>query len=100
VVWRYELNLVKQHAEAAPAERRMPAAALLSFLLIGFVAGYLGFWGVPSQLDSAVPYETTVFGPTLFMFIFWIFINVHHYFIDNVIWRGENPDTRRYLFGR
>ena len=22
------------------------------------------------------------------------FVNIHHYFMDNVIWRRENPDTR------
>jgi hypothetical protein len=32
--------------------------------------------------------------------MFWIFINVHHYFLDNVMWRRENPDTGKYLFGR
>jgi len=28
-----------------------------------------------------------------------VFVNVHHYFTDNVIWRSQNPETRRYLFG-
>ena len=27
-----------------------------------------------------------------------LFINVHHYFLDSVMWRRENPDTRRFLF--
>jgi hypothetical protein len=35
----------------------------------------------------------------MFLFVFWICINVHHYFLDNVMWRRENPDTRKYLFG-
>ena len=34
----------------------------------------------------------------MFLFVFWIFINVHHYFLDNVMWRRENPDTKKYLF--
>lgn len=34
----------------------------------------------------------------MFLFVFWIFINVHHYFLDNVIWRAENPETRQHLF--
>ena len=29
----------------------------------------------------------------------WTFINLHHYFIDSVTWRRENPETRRHLFG-
>jgi len=31
--------------------------------------------------------------------VFWTFINVHHYVIDNVIWRADNPETRAHLFG-
>jgi hypothetical protein len=64
------------------------------------VLGYLGFWGLPEQPQKLLPYDTQALGPTLFVFLSWIFINIHHYFIDNVIWRGENPDTRRHLFGR
>jgi len=30
--------------------------------------------------------------------MFWVFINIHHYFIDNVIWRRENTDVSKYLF--
>ena len=35
------------------------------------------------------------------MFFFFtaamLFINVHHYFIDNVLWRFKNPEVRAYL---
>ena len=26
-----------------------------------------------------------------------LFINVHHYFFDNVLWRFKNPEVRAYL---
>ncbi|MDH3739860.1 MAG: hypothetical protein OER92_11750, partial [Alphaproteobacteria bacterium] len=58
----------------------------------------IGFWVVPILLQVLVSYDTEIFGSTMFMFIFFIFINVHHYFLDNVMWRRENPDMRRYLF--
>lgn len=32
------------------------------------------------------------------LFAAWVFVNVHHYFIDSVIWRSDNPDARRHLF--
>ena len=101
VVWRYEANAA-QAPQADGAASGFSGASLRfsSFIVIGFVLGYLGFWGLPEQLNNLVPYHKEVLGPSLFLFLFWIFINVHHYFIDNVIWRGENPDTRRYLFGR
>ena len=47
-----------------------------------------------------MPYDHQAFNGTLFLFMFWIFINVHHYFLDNVMWRRENPETGKYLFGR
>ena len=24
----------------------------------------------------------------------FLFVNIHHYFMDHVVWRRENPDTR------
>lgn len=26
-----------------------------------------------------------------------MFINIHHYFIDSVIWRNGNPEVRQFL---
>ena len=68
------------------------------FVLLGAVLGALGFWAIPIFLQVVVTYDTDILGTGMFMFIFFIFINVHHYFLDNVIWRRENPDMRRYLF--
>ena len=39
-----------------------------------------------------------VLGSSLFFFIVLIFINVHHYFLDNVMWRRGNPEVAKYLF--
>ena len=33
-------------------------------------------------------------GPTPFFAAIYAFVNVHHYFMDWVIWRRENPETR------
>ena len=33
-------------------------------------------------------------GPTPFIAAFFVFLNVHHYFMDFVVWRRENPNTR------
>jgi hypothetical protein len=107
VVWRYELNYERSRegGDAAPTvpflEKifgRRSYEGLALFFATGLLLGYLGFWGVPQLLDKVVPYDKTAFGGTMFLFVFWICINVHHYFLDNVMWRRENPDTRRYLF--
>ncbi len=109
VVWRFKSNAVRGEPSAAevPTARplglrlpRMGIVRLANFGLLGIVLGFVGFWGLPGFLDSTVAYERALFGPMLFIFVFWVFINVHHYFLGSVMWRGENPDVRRHLFTR
>ena len=107
VVWRYELGYEKDRANAErPLFSFLPKSLqgkkyqlnLALFIALGVILGAIGFWVVPILLQVLVSYDTEIFGSTMFMFIFFIFINVHHYFLDNVMWRRENPDMRRYLF--
>jgi hypothetical protein len=66
---------------------------------------WLAFHGVPEFLDENFVATTAKNGPdpnvstvtlglTPFVAAFSTFINIHHYFMDHVIWRRENPDTR------
>ena len=106
VVWRYQVNLETETLRArplpdrlrnAPAWARTTLARFVRFVLIGAIVGGVGFWIAPLFLDSVVGYDRAVFGTTLFLFVGWTFINIHHYFIDSVIWRRENAATRHYL---
>ncbi|WP_374332947.1 hypothetical protein [Aestuariivirga sp.] len=108
VVWRFELNVGRSevahaHTGSTSVLARLLgselAAHLVLFAVGGLSLGFIGFWGLPMLLNTYMPYDQALFGGALFVFVFWIFINVHHYFIDNVMWRRENPDTRRFLFG-
>ena len=63
--------------------------------------GWLLFHAGPELLDAARfsahrrAHETLGdLGPTPYFAAFFVFVNVHHYFMDNVIWRRENPDMR------
>ena len=63
--------------------------------------GWVLFHGAPELLDGAfagrggkVSALQRALGPTPFLAAFFAFINVHHYFMDHVIWRRENPATR------
>ena len=78
---------------------RSAPAGLARFLLVGGILGFAGFWFAPVIVDTFSGYDQAIFGATLFLFIGWTFINIHHYFIDNVLWRRDNPEARRYLFG-
>lgn len=107
VVWRFQLNRERARAPQGDtshidsARRFVPSAVVMRFarfLVLGMVLGFVGFWGAPLILDEFVTYDEAAFGNYMFLFCFTIFINVHHYFLDNVMWRGENPDTRQFLF--
>ena len=54
--------------------------------------------GAPLLLEALVTCNKEVLGSALFIFTFWIFINIHHYFLDNVMWRRGNTDVSKHLF--
>ena len=107
VVWRYQLNVeagklreqlvADGRGKLKPAWYRTAVAGLARFALVGGLLGVIGFWLAPMSIDAAAGYDRAVFGTTLFLFIGWTFINIHHYFIDSVIWRHENTEIRRHL---
>jgi hypothetical protein len=105
VVWRYQLNAADR-GEAAPApamfSRVLPAhwSSFVFFIGVGVLLGYLGFQGIPRTVDALLPYDRHLLGPSLFLFSFYIFINIHHYFLDNVMWRRGNPDVQQYIFAK
>ena len=105
VVARYRVNELKDRVDAKEAPRPPTLGRrfrsrlrLAGFVALGLALGYVGFWGAPELLQAVVPYDQTIVGATVFLFVFWVFINVHHYFLDNVMWRSQNPDVRKYLF--
>lgn len=69
-----------------------------SYLLLSVITGAIFFWFLPNYIDNQHLFNADLYSPTLAMFSFMIFLNVHHYFIDNVMWKGNNPEMRRYIF--
>jgi hypothetical protein len=100
VVWKFETNRNKTAGRDDSDSRILSSRTTRFgiFVAAGIVLGAAGFWWIPRFLDSSIAYDRAVFGSQLFMFMFWIFINIHHYFLDNVMWRKDNPDVRRHLF--
>lgn len=75
------------------------------FFVTSVGLAWLAFNGVPGFLDENFvattakngtdpSLSTVTLGATPFVAAFGTFINIHHYFLDHVIWRRENPDTR------
>ena len=95
---RNEFRAEAANQSSNPAEQR----AFFAKHFFGFIAligrtGWLAFDAVPYTLDQFIPYNHQLFGSQLAMFLFITFINIHHYFIDNVIWRRDNPALKAYL---
>jgi len=60
------------------------------------LCGWCSFDLIPSTLDRWLG----TFDTWHIFFFFtaaMLFINIHHYFIDNVLWRSRDPMVRRYL---
>ena len=74
----------------------------LAFLAVSAVVlGWLLFHAAPDVLDGArlaqhrhARVALGDWGRTPYFAAFFAFVNIHHYFMDNVIWRRENPDVR------
>lgn len=106
MVWRYRLNVeAKQPDSELPVEildSELPVnrrtARFIGYVLSGTLLGIAGFWLLPAFLDHIVPYDKALFGSNLFLVMIWVFINVHHFFIDTAMWRKENPHTLHHLF--
>lgn len=72
--------------------------SVIGFLAIAIFSGAVLFEVFPRILDVGISYDHNLFGEGLFLFLFSVFINIHHYFIDNVIWRKDNEKVQKYLF--
>ncbi len=93
-------NQSETNAKEAPeaSRRAVQFKNFWGFFGVSLVLGGLAFYVLPNLGDKYLALNPDTFGPTFWMFSFMIFINVHHYFIDNVIWRGDNPELKKHLF--
>jgi hypothetical protein len=73
----------------------MPLRAAATVLGVA-AAGFLAFDLLPNMADVATGAHALL-DAWFFAAAAHVFINVHHYFIDNTLWRFTSPDVRRYL---
>ena len=89
-VARREMHIVQRTATENHAWRM---AIFIGALLC---LGYVCFDLAPNSLDAvAASYQN--YGASVFMIAFLVFINIHHYFIDNVLWRFKHKEVRVLL---
>lgn len=72
-------------------------ANLSGRILLLLLIGFLVFEWVPAKLDTMLD---TSFHQSAWFFTaaFLIFINIHHFFIDSVVWRFHQPEVKKGLF--
>jgi hypothetical protein len=83
-----------QHAQLRGSADYEIKAVGIVLAVIG--AGWLSFDLIPSTLDKWLG----TFDSWRIFFFFtaaMLFINIHHYFIDNVLWRSRDPVVKQYL---
>ena len=102
-VWLLKRN--EARASEGPPTFGRPAAVRVGFLAVTAVAlGWVLLRGGPEFLDAVLvaPSDrrlatTNDFGPTPYFAALFVFVNIHHYFMDAVIWRRDNPETRHLI---
>lgn len=99
-VWSFKTNQVSaQIKEYKGTEMRKAwVYKFVGFFAWATVLGALSFEIIPNLLDQNFSFDNTALGNSTFLASFLLFINIHHYFIDNVIWKSQNEEIRSYLF--
>ena len=75
-------------------KKKLPFA----YIMLGLcIVGFLAFEGIPGLMDNMAGTREIVGALAFFTGAFSVFINIHHYFIDSVIWRMSSPHIRKNL---
>lgn len=97
--YRKQVHTISKSERTAKAQMRKIRSKFEVFFGLSFLLGALFFSVIPMSLDAYLHLNLSgVFPAAYCIAMFSIFINVHHYFIDNVIWRKEHSDVGDYLF--
>jgi hypothetical protein len=95
-VWLMKGNQALER-QAAPFFEPSVAARLSMLALSAVLLGWLLFHGLPSLLDDTLVSRATArseLGATPYFAALYAFVNIHHFLMDAVLWRRENPETR------
>ena len=99
-VWTFKANQVSAQLRGLNVveTRNGWVSQFISWGVTATALGALAFELVPKGLDAQAWIGAPDMGTSPFLVGFLLFINIHHYFIDNVIWKSSNEELRQYLF--
>ncbi|HEU4580404.1 MAG TPA: hypothetical protein VFS67_19240 [Polyangiaceae bacterium] len=98
-VWLMQGNRALSE-EGPPRFGRSASTRLAALALSAWALGWLLLRGLPALLDELLvpPVQRgglpDALGTTPYFAAFFAVVNIHHYCMDHVIWRRENPETR------
>jgi len=98
----FRRNKVAAQSEhlSGPRRRLCHLMSFWGYLGASVVLGALAFHFIPTALDQHFTAADGSTQPQLWMALFTVFLNLHHYFIDSVIWRRGNAEVGRFLVGK
>jgi hypothetical protein len=99
-VWFFKKNQVKANLQEhdGATHRREWIRQFCGYIAISLLLGALFFEFIPKNLDKIYHFSDAGLGANPILVVFLLFINIHHYFIDNVIWKSANPEVKKHLF--
>lgn len=83
--------------EGPPRFERSAGTRIALLAVTALVLGLLVFHGVGQGLDAVLVKKAdrlSDLGPTPYFAAIYVTVNLHHYFMDAVLWRRENPRTK------
>ncbi|MCC2678405.1 MAG: hypothetical protein K0R29_981 [Pseudobdellovibrio sp.] len=99
-VWFFKKNQVKANLPANDqvVQRREWIRQFGGYIVVSLILGAMFFEFIPKNLDKVYKFSEAGLGGNPILVVFLLFINIHHYFIDNVIWKSANPEVKKHLF--
>lgn len=95
-VWLLKGNEALER-QGAPSFEPSVGARLSMLTLSAVGLGWLLFHGLPSLLDGSLVSRAiarSALGATPYFSALYAFVNIHHFVMDAVLWRRDNPMTR------
>jgi MFS superfamily sulfate permease-like transporter len=90
------LVFIYKFETVSAAEKSANSQTLIWVSLFLIISGWAAFELIPNGLDQAFMSRQNLSIP-FFLIAFNLFINIHHYFIDNAIWRFKDPEVKKHI---
>ncbi len=79
------------------SSRKVVQAQMIKLAAILLGASYLVLSVIPSTIDKLIAMNPEIFGTSVFLLCAMVFVNLHHYGLDHILWRRDHPQIRNHL---